>query len=240
MENLQEAGVRRVSIEMLAEKDVNGGFEHEGVVDGNHADFWELVPAGLTAAGLGTVHHIVGDEEEGLEEFGEPAEGGRVEEFTFGEGAMEEDGGGIDDGHAAVAFAAHGIVIEGLKGGMRLAFGPIEKGIASWRKGIMDAMGKRRVREKRIWGVQQANRGAHTSLYHLSASSGRPYCLQCWLKSSTSCGKTVSNSFNETGLNSKSERGAFEAIDAARFGSKDGSQLLRIDARIGAPVLMVI
>lgn len=63
--------------------------------------------------------------------------------------------------------------------------------------------------------------------------------MQCWAKSSTSCGKTVSNSFSETGLNSKSERGAFEAMDAARFGSRDGSQLLRIDARIGALVLMV-
>ncbi len=111
MKYFQEAGVRRVGIEMLTEEDVDGGFEHEGVVDGDHADFWEFVPAGLTAAGLGTVHHVVGDEEEGLEEFGEPAEGGRVEEFTFREGALEEDGGGIDDGHSAVAFAAHGIVM---------------------------------------------------------------------------------------------------------------------------------
>ena len=34
--------------------------------------------------------------------------------FAGGEGALEEDGGGVDDGHAAVAFAADGVVVEGL------------------------------------------------------------------------------------------------------------------------------
>lgn len=96
---------------MLAEEDVDGGFEHECIVDSDHADFRESVPAWLTAAGLRAVHDVVGDEEEGLEEFGEPAEGCGVEEFGLGDGALEEDGGGIDDGHAAVAFAAHGVVV---------------------------------------------------------------------------------------------------------------------------------
>lgn len=114
VEDLEEAGVGRVGAEVLGEEDVDGGFEHEGVVDGDHADFGELVPARLAAAGLGAVHDVVGDEEEGLQELGEPAEGGGVEELFFGEGPREEDGGGVDDGHAAVAFAAHGVVVEGL------------------------------------------------------------------------------------------------------------------------------
>ena len=73
MEDFEEAGVFGVGFEVFGEEDVDGGFEHEGVVDGDHADFWELVPAGLAAAGLGAVHDVVGDEEEGLEEFGQPA-----------------------------------------------------------------------------------------------------------------------------------------------------------------------
>lgn len=111
VEEFEEVGVGGVGFEVVAEEDVDGGFEHEGVVDGDHADFGDFIPAGLAAAGLGGVHDVVGDEEEGLEEFGEPAEGGGVEEFGGVEGALEEDGGGVDDGHAAVAFAAHGVVV---------------------------------------------------------------------------------------------------------------------------------
>lgn len=114
VEEFEELGVVGVGVEVLFEQDVDGGFEHEGVVDGDHADFRELVPAGLAAAGLGRVHDVVRDEEEGLEEFGEPAEGSGVEEFGLVEGAGEEEGGGVDDGHAAITFPTHGVVVEGL------------------------------------------------------------------------------------------------------------------------------
>ena len=52
MEDLEERGVVRVLFEVLGEQDVDGGFKHEGVVYGNHADLWELVPAGLPTACL--------------------------------------------------------------------------------------------------------------------------------------------------------------------------------------------
>lgn len=115
VEEFEELGVVGVGVEVLFKEDVDGGFEHEGVVDGDHAHFRELVPAGLAAAGLRRVHDVVRDEEEGLEEFGEPAEGGGVEEFGLVKGAGEEEGSCVDDGHATIAFAAHCVVVEGLE-----------------------------------------------------------------------------------------------------------------------------
>ncbi len=114
VEELEHVDVGGVGAEVLLQEDVDGHFEHEGVVDGDHADARVAVPAGLAAAGDGGVHHVVGDEEEGLEELGEPAEGGGEEVVGVGEGAGEEEGGGVGDGEAAVAFAAEGVVVEGL------------------------------------------------------------------------------------------------------------------------------
>ena len=63
--------------EVLLQQHVNSGLEHECVVDGDHPHFGHFVPAGLSATGVGGIHHVVGDEEVGLEELGEPAEGWR-------------------------------------------------------------------------------------------------------------------------------------------------------------------
>lgn len=41
-----------------------------------------------------------------MKELGEPAEGRGEEVFRFFEGAGEEEGGGVWDGEAAVAFSA--------------------------------------------------------------------------------------------------------------------------------------
>ena len=99
---------------MFLEEYVDGRFEHEGVVDGDHAHSRFAVPAWLAAARYGCVHYVVRDEEEGLQELGQPAEGCGVEVFGRGEGAGEEVGGGVGDGEAPVAFPAEGVVVEGL------------------------------------------------------------------------------------------------------------------------------
>ena len=111
MEELNHVRVAGVAAEVFLEEYVYGGFEHEGVVDGDHADARFAVPARLAAARYGGVHYVVGDEEECLEELGEPAEGCGVEVFGWGEGAGEEVGGGVGDGEAPVAFSAEGVVV---------------------------------------------------------------------------------------------------------------------------------
>lgn len=116
VEELEEVDVAGVVAEVLLEEGVDGRLEHESVVDGDHADALVAVPAGLAAAGDGRVHDVVRDEEEGLEELGHPAEGGRLEVLIFGEGSAEEEGDGVGDRHAAVALAADGIDLEGLGG----------------------------------------------------------------------------------------------------------------------------
>ena len=114
MEEFENGEVGRVSAEVGPEKEINATFKHEGVVDGDHADLWPAVPARLRAARVRCVHDVVGDEEEGLEEFGQPAQGGRVGVFMGRERAGEQVGGGVGDGEAAVVFPAEGIVGEGL------------------------------------------------------------------------------------------------------------------------------
>ena len=111
MEEFEEFDVGRVRFEVFFQEDVDAGFVQEGVVDGDHADAGFFVPAGLAAARDAAVHYVVGDEEEGLEELGEPAEGGGCLVLAGVEGLFEEEGGGVGDGEAAVEFASHGVVV---------------------------------------------------------------------------------------------------------------------------------
>lgn len=76
VEEFEEVDVGRVGFEVFFQEEVYAGFEQEGVVDGDHADGGLFVPARLAAARYAAVHYVVGDEKEGLEELGEPAEGG--------------------------------------------------------------------------------------------------------------------------------------------------------------------
>lgn len=122
VEELEEVGIGGMRAEMRFEQAVDAGFEEEAVVDGDGADAGLLVPAGLAAAGVGGVHYVIGDEEEGLEELGEPAEGGGGGEVGGGEGwGGKKDGGGVEDGDAAVVFPAEGVVVEALFGRRGLA-----------------------------------------------------------------------------------------------------------------------
>lgn len=52
--------------EVFLEEVVDGSFEHECIVDGDHSDVGLSVPAWLTATSDAAVHDIVRDEEEGL------------------------------------------------------------------------------------------------------------------------------------------------------------------------------
>lgn len=115
VEELDEVDVGGVVAEVLLEEGVDGHLEHEGVVDGDHADAVLAVPAGGAAAGDAAVHDVVGDEEEGLQQLRHPAEGGGLEVLVLGEGLFEDEGDGVGDGHAAVAFTAEGVNIETLQ-----------------------------------------------------------------------------------------------------------------------------
>ena len=112
LEKLENIHVVGMLSEMFLEERVDGHFEHEGVVYGDHAYAWLAVPAWLAAASDGGVHDVIRDEEECLQELGEPAEGCGEEVFGFVERTREEEGGGVRDGEAAVAFPAHCVVVE--------------------------------------------------------------------------------------------------------------------------------
>jgi len=55
-----------VSAEVFFEERIDGGFQHESIVDGDHADLRLTVPARGAATSDAAVHDIVGDKEEGL------------------------------------------------------------------------------------------------------------------------------------------------------------------------------
>ena len=112
LEKLDDIHVAGMLSEVFLEERVDGHFQHEGVVYGDHAYALLAVPAWLAAAGDGGVHYVVRDQEEGLQELGEPAEGCGEEVFGLVERTGEEEGGGVGDGEATVAFPAHCVVVE--------------------------------------------------------------------------------------------------------------------------------
>lgn len=67
VKEFQEIAVVRLRAEMNLEEVVDGGLEHESVVDGDVAYTFDTVPARLATARHRLVHHVVGDEEVGLE-----------------------------------------------------------------------------------------------------------------------------------------------------------------------------
>lgn len=67
VEDVEEIGVVRLRAEVGFEQMVDGALEHEGVVHRDQTDLGLLVPAGLSSAGDGSVHHVVRDEEVSLE-----------------------------------------------------------------------------------------------------------------------------------------------------------------------------
>lgn len=167
VEQLHEVNVGRVRAELLLQDVVDRGLEHEGVVDRNHAHSLLPVPAGLTTARDRAVHDVVRDQEEGLQELRQPAQGGKVFELLLVQGPLEERKAGVRDGEAAVELAAGGVGVEGLK-----------RETWSACSGL-----KVKRTDSRI-----------TFSNHWRALSGMPYCVAAALRSSTSEGKTASKS----------------------------------------------
>ncbi|KAB8360673.1 hypothetical protein FH972_024410 [Carpinus fangiana] len=115
VEELDNVDVVWVLAKVFLEDKVDGRFEHERIIDGNHADSIGAVPTRLATSGDGSVHHVVGHKEEGLEELDEPSEGGRLEEVGVGGGQADagrrlEDGDCVWHRQAAIALASDGVV----------------------------------------------------------------------------------------------------------------------------------
>lgn len=101
-----------MAAEVLLQQGVDGGLEHEGVIDGNHADTLMEVPAWLAAAGDAAVHDVVGHQEEGLEELRHPPKSGRLEVFVLIKLLVQEERHGVGYGHASVALPAQRVNVE--------------------------------------------------------------------------------------------------------------------------------
>jgi hypothetical protein len=114
MEELDDVDVGGVGAEALLEDKVDGSLEHEGVVDGDEADTLVAVPAGQATAGNGAIHKIIADEEESLEELGEPAQDAQVLELLIGQGLLQEGESGVGDREAAVQLPSWDIGVQGL------------------------------------------------------------------------------------------------------------------------------
>jgi hypothetical protein len=133
MEELEDVGIVRLATQVRAEDVVNGGLQHERVVDGDVPNVIDAEPAGLAAAGEGLVHHVVGDEEVGLElwewttgqlmnevsasdkstyQLNTPAEEGRLEVLILGQLPALDDRHRVNDRQPAVQLSAGHIIVQ--------------------------------------------------------------------------------------------------------------------------------
>jgi hypothetical protein len=67
VEELEQVDVKLFTAEVGLEELVNGSFKHKGIVDSDHPNLRQAVPAGLRTTRNGGVHDVVGDQEEGLQ-----------------------------------------------------------------------------------------------------------------------------------------------------------------------------
>lgn len=66
-EKFEEIDIARVLLEVQLYQAVDGGADHKSIVDRNHADFWDAIPARLITTSDRRIHDIIGNEEVGLE-----------------------------------------------------------------------------------------------------------------------------------------------------------------------------
>ena len=66
MEKLEDIYIGGMLSEVFLQKHVDGHFQHECIVDGDHAYAGLSIPTWLTAACDRGVHYVVGDQEESL------------------------------------------------------------------------------------------------------------------------------------------------------------------------------
>lgn len=109
VEELDQVDIGGVGAEALLQDEVDGRLEHESVVDSDKADTLVAVPAGLATAGDGAVHNVIADQEESLEQLGEPAQDAQVLELLLGQGLLQEGETGVGDRETTVQLAAWGV-----------------------------------------------------------------------------------------------------------------------------------
>jgi hypothetical protein len=110
VEELDQVDIGGVGAEALLQDEVDRRLQHESVVDGDKADTLVAVPAGLATASNGAVHNIIADQEESLEQLGEPAQDAQVLELLLGQGLLLQKGEtGVGDRETTVQLAAGGV-----------------------------------------------------------------------------------------------------------------------------------
>ena len=65
-EGIDGVEIVRLVAEVVVQQRVEARLEDDGIVDGGHADVVAFVPTRLTSSGRRSVHHVVGNQEEGL------------------------------------------------------------------------------------------------------------------------------------------------------------------------------
>lgn len=114
VEQLDKVDVGGVGAEVLLQDDIDSGLEHEGIVDSDHAHSVLAVPAGLTTAGDGAVHHVIADQEESLEQLSKPAQSAEVFELFIVERLLQKSQTGVGNGETTVQFSTGDVDIDGL------------------------------------------------------------------------------------------------------------------------------
>lgn len=74
---------------MLLEDNVDAGLEHERVIDGDEAHSGVAVPARLATTSDRAIHHIIADQEESLEQLGQPTQETEMRELLVGQGLLQ-------------------------------------------------------------------------------------------------------------------------------------------------------
>mmetsp|Transcript_19016 Transcript_19016/g.53027 ORF Transcript_19016/g.53027 Transcript_19016/m.53027 type:complete len:423 (-) Transcript_19016:112-1380(-) len=104
---LESPVVRKVSLDDFVDKGLDG----DGVVDGNVPGIAErLVPAGLSPAGDGGVHDVIGHQQPGLEPLDGPSQDGQLAELVVGDAVL------ANDGHAALHHHQAAVHLSALDG----------------------------------------------------------------------------------------------------------------------------
>jgi hypothetical protein len=68
------------------EEVIDRSLQHERIVDRDVSYIFNAIPAGLSSPRDGSIHHVICDEEVGLEELDTPSQDGSLEEFLLSEG----------------------------------------------------------------------------------------------------------------------------------------------------------
>ena len=77
--------------EVFLEKNIDSALEHHRVIDGNHANILDEVPAWLATASLRSIHNVVCNQHECLEDLDHPSQRRSREELCGRQRAIEKN-----------------------------------------------------------------------------------------------------------------------------------------------------